>query len=72
MTGEELKEARRLFGFSQEKLGDKLHMTRVMIGLMERGEKPIEKRTELSVWCLLYEAGISTSGDRATLPGRLR
>lgn len=66
MIGEELKEARRKLGLSQHGLGDELGMSRVMIGLMEREEKPIEPRTEMAVWCLLYEAGEATPGDRAT------
>lgn len=56
MTGYELKQARQSLGLSQAALGDELHLSRVMIGLMERGEKPIEKRTELAIWCLLYES----------------
>lgn len=66
MTYEELKKARQKPGLSQQELADSIGMSRVMIGLMERGEKPIEQRTELAVRCLLYEAGASEIGDRAT------
>lgn len=61
MTGNEFKDARKNLGLSQSALANAIDMSRVMIGLMERGEKPIEKRTELAVLCLLYEAGIKSS-----------
>jgi transcriptional regulator with XRE-family HTH domain len=57
MTSEQLKEARQQLGFSQQALGDQIGMTRVMVGLMERGDKQIELRTELAVECLLRRAG---------------
>ena len=66
MTPNEFKEARINLGLSQVALAESMNMTRVMIGLMERGEKTIEKRTELAILCLLYEAGIITPVDRAT------
>lgn len=65
MIGREPKQARKLLGLSQSALADKLQISRVMVGLMERGEKTIEHRTELSVWCLLYETKIAVPGDRA-------
>ena len=71
MINNELKDARQKLGLSQAGLGEALHLTRVMIGLMERGENPIEKRTELAVWCLLYEGGFAAIGDRATKNGLL-
>ena len=55
MTGNDLKEARKKLGLTQEALADRIGMTRVMIGLMERGAKPIERRTELAIRCLLRE-----------------
>lgn len=64
MTPTELKQARRKLGLSQAALGDALHITRGMVGLMERGQKDISIRTGMSVWCLLYEAGLATPGDR--------
>lgn len=71
MTGHELKQARKLLGLSQSALADKLQISRVMVGLMERGEKTIEHRTELSVWCLLYEANIASPGDRKRAAARI-
>ena len=53
MTGSDFKQVRRKLGLTQQQLGDELHMTRVMVGLMERGEKPIERRTEYAVQYLL-------------------
>ena len=51
--GEWLKEARKKLGYTQQQLGDEIEMTRVMIGLMERDDKPVEKRTKLAVKYLL-------------------
>jgi DNA-binding XRE family transcriptional regulator len=65
MTGTGLQQFRRKLGLSQAALGKKLNLTREMIGLMERGHKAISTRTELSVWCLLYEADMAEIGDRA-------
>lgn len=53
MTPLELKQARQSLGLSQQALAAELGLTRVFIGLMERGEKPIETRTELAVLYLL-------------------
>jgi transcriptional regulator with XRE-family HTH domain len=71
MTGEELKEARRKLGLSQQGLAAAIGKSKTMIGYMERGYGPsgpigIEPTTELAVWCLLYDAGEATPGDRAT------
>ena len=61
MTGKELKEARDKLGLTQSELADKIGMSRVMIGLMERDVQPIEKRTELAVKCLIYDASSASS-----------
>lgn len=60
MTGHELKHARRRLGLSQQTLAAELGLTQTFIGLMERGEKPIERRTELAVRCLLLDARLAT------------
>jgi len=43
---------------SQAELAEAIGMSRVTIGLMERGEAPIEKRTELAVRYVVYAASI--------------
>jgi DNA-binding XRE family transcriptional regulator len=53
MTGAELQKARRKLGLTQKELGEELHLSRVMVGLMERGEKKVERRTELAMRYLL-------------------
>ena len=58
MTNNELKEARHKLCLTQSELACAIDMSRVMIGLMERGEKPIERRTELAIRYLLYEDGV--------------
>ena len=58
MNGKQLKQARNRLGLSQSRLGEAIGMTREMIGLMERGDKQIERRTELSIRWLLYEDGV--------------
>lgn len=49
MTGEELRQARRRLGLSQQALADALGLSRRMIIAMEQGDKSIERRTELAV-----------------------
>ena len=58
MTAQDLKEARLKLGLTQQQLGDELHLSRVAIGLMERGTKPVVRRTDLSMRYLLIEAGL--------------
>ncbi len=59
MTPIQLKQARQLLGFTQDELAEKIGMSRKMIGMMERGQKPIELRTALAVRCLLYDAELN-------------
>ena len=49
MQASELKAIRKELGLTQDALADALGLSRVMIGLMERGEAAIERRTELAV-----------------------
>ena len=49
MQPEGLKALRMEAGLSQAELAEAIGMSRVTVGLMERGEAPIEKRTELAV-----------------------
>jgi len=49
MQPEGLKALRMQAGLSQAELAELIGMSRVTVGLMERGEAPIEKRTELAV-----------------------
>ncbi|WP_027853864.1 helix-turn-helix domain-containing protein [Marinobacterium litorale] len=57
MTPEQLKQARQALGLYQQAMADELGVSRVWVGLMERGEKEIEPRTALAVECLLRRAG---------------
>lgn len=52
-SGGRLKWARTKLGMTQAQLGDALDLTPVMIGLMERGDKDVGKRTDLAVRYLL-------------------
>jgi DNA-binding XRE family transcriptional regulator len=52
-NGERLKEARTKLAMTQAQLGEALDLTPVMIGLMERGEKDVGKRTDLAIRYLL-------------------
>lgn len=54
MQPEELKALRKATGLSQAQMGEEMGLSRVTIGLMERGEAPIEKRTELAARWIAY------------------
>lgn len=49
MQGEELRERRKAMRLTQADLAAALSLTQTFIGMMERGEKPIEIRTALAV-----------------------
>lgn len=46
MRAEQLKEIREQRGWSQEQMGTEIGVSRVLLGQMERGQAPIEPRTE--------------------------
>ena len=48
MQGDELKAIRIALGFTQRQMADAFDMSSTFIGLMERGERPIDRRTALS------------------------
>jgi DNA-binding XRE family transcriptional regulator len=49
MQPNEVKVIRKGLGLSQAELGDVLGLTGQFIGMMERGVKPIEKRTAFAL-----------------------
>lgn len=49
MQPDELKAMRKAADMTQGELGEAIGMSRESIGLMERGQAPIERRTELAV-----------------------
>lgn len=49
MQPDELRTLRKQLNLTQEELGSALGLSKVFIGLMERGAKGIERRTELAV-----------------------
>lgn len=49
MQAEELRELRKSVGWTQDHLAEAIGVSRVLIGQMERGQAPIERRTELAV-----------------------
>ena len=49
MTAKQLKKARVKLGLTQAQMAEKLGLSRVMIGLMERHKKAIDIRTALAV-----------------------
>lgn len=48
MQGSELKAIREGLGMGQRAFAEAIGMTQTFIGMMERGERPIERRTELA------------------------
>lgn len=67
MTGEGLREARKAAGLSQAELAEKIGMSRETVGQMERGQAPIEVRTELAIKQALLPTDIYE--DWIELPG---
>lgn len=62
MQPDELLAARRTMGLTQGELAERLGLTPQFIGMMERGEKPIEKRTALAVQ-QVYNATVALYGS---------
>ncbi|WP_311270477.1 helix-turn-helix domain-containing protein [Sphingobium sp. WCS2017Hpa-17] len=52
MQGDELKALRKRLGWTQGRMAAELDLSTTFVGLMERGEKAIERRTELAVKAL--------------------
>lgn len=48
MQGEELRSIRKELGWTIADLAKQLDMSETYVGQMERGQKPIERRTELA------------------------
>lgn len=63
MTGEELRGIRKTLGWTLERMGDEIGLSKAFVGMMERGEKPIERRTELAARYL----AITTKPDGADM-----
>jgi DNA-binding XRE family transcriptional regulator len=57
MSPDELKSARQHLRLSQEKIGEKLGLTKNYIWMMEAGRAEIDRRTELSVRYLVEHKG---------------
>lgn len=57
MQGHELKARRKMAGLSQQELAAEIDMSRETVGKMERGDAPIEKRTELAVMYITQNRG---------------
>lgn len=49
MTPRQLQNARKRLGWSQERLAEALEVHPMTVSKWERGEQPIDKRTELAV-----------------------
>jgi transcriptional regulator with XRE-family HTH domain len=63
MQGAEFKAIREALGMTQAGLAEALGISRVFVGLMERGERPVEKRTALAMF-YLARAGEASEGCR--------
>jgi transcriptional regulator with XRE-family HTH domain len=62
MQGEEMRTLRKAMGWTLAKLAEELGMSETFVGQMERGQKPIERRTELAMRYLALIHGDGT-GD---------
>ncbi|MDE1914728.1 MAG: helix-turn-helix domain-containing protein [Sphingomonadales bacterium] len=61
MQGSELRVARKALGLTQADLAEALGLSSAFVGMMERDEKAIEKRTEMAVRYLDLRASIERS-----------
>jgi len=59
MQPDELKALRKALGWRQGKLDAALGLSPGYVGKMERGQKPIEKRTALAVRYLALTGGVN-------------
>jgi len=57
MQGDELKAIRKGLGWTLARMAEQLGMSETYVGQMERGQKPIERRTELAVRYLALKEG---------------
>lgn len=64
MQPDELRALRKQMNLTQEELGNALGLSKVFIGLMERGAKGIERRTELAVLYLVEHPEAQAITDR--------
>lgn len=55
MTADDLKTARKALGLSQEDMAEAIGVSRVLLGQMERGQAPIEKRTAVAAGAVLTD-----------------
>ncbi|WP_242183182.1 helix-turn-helix transcriptional regulator [Sphingomonas sp. CARO-RG-8B-R24-01] len=62
MQGSELKAIRKTLGMSQAAFADALGLTAKFVGMMERGDAPLEKRTELAARYLELVGGRERAG----------
>lgn len=63
MRGDELRAIRQGLKLSQAEFADELGVTATFVGMMERGEKAIEKRTELAALYLSARVPALTAID---------
>ena len=71
LTAEELRDFRRVLGWSQQKLADELDVARNTVVRMENGQMAIERRTALAVRylaCTTTRSRRSRTGKRCSSP----
>lgn len=71
MTGDELRSIRLALGLTQSELGERIGVSRTFLGLMERGQKPVGKRTALAVQSAKPGAAVHASSEADPLLRRL-
>jgi transcriptional regulator with XRE-family HTH domain len=65
MQGSDLKAIREHLGLSQDEMAERLGLSRVMVGLMERDQRPIERRTEQAALLIHVMVDLEAKRDRA-------
>lgn len=62
MQPDEMKVLRKSVGWTQEEMAESIGVSRVLIGQMERGAAPIEKRTALAIRYVVEQALFMAQG----------
>lgn len=61
MDDVQLKRVRKRLGMTQNAMATALGVTTTFVGMMERGDRPIERRTAMTIVALLLQTDLATA-----------